>query len=165
MRYPPVPIPTRAAQWIAALLIGASLFATQRGFPSAWITVLALAAMCAAFLLPGARLDYRVEGRHLIVQTVFKRHTFPLRGARASVVKVDGALRTFGWSGLNGHLGRYAVTGLGPVEVYASTLRGSLLLLSLPGRPPLLLSPQDADRMALDLNGEPTPAPEDAARP
>lgn len=157
MDFPPKPVNTLAAQWVLAALLGVTLIAAfnLRQEPTAVVTAAVIVLIVVAVMLPGARLRYRVEGRALHVRSILGTRTYPLLSARADAAVLGPAVRVGGWSGLNGHLGRFQFRELPGVacDVVASDLSGTVVVVSFVGRAPLVLSPDDPEGFVLAVDG------------
>ena len=127
-----------------------------------WLgTLLALAVLIAAgigswslYAAP-RRLDYRVRGRTLLVNTLLSQQRVPFASVRsAEVLRYDllvlpGA--RLGWvqSHLPGYyVGSWRVRGAGVVRVVAASPRGTGVLLRLRDGRPLLLAPNEPEALA-----------------
>ena len=150
---------------IGALVIGIAAVVVA----ALWRMPAAAAATAAVTIVPVA-LAWALAPRGFTIdanQLTVERPLWPLRIPRADIRSAraldagearrlglagGGALRTFGTSGLFGYYGRFRSAALGSFRMYAT--RGTGFVLVETRRGPVVLTPDDPERMAAALRGE-----------
>lgn len=150
-------VDTTAASWFFVVPLAVLIFVALRlpGAGNLWITVGVVLVVAAAALLPGVGVRYVVRGGVLEARHLLFTRRVALRGARVRTTRLGRWQRLRGWEGLNGRHGLFRFEALPDLalDVHATDLRGTVVVLERPGRPPLVLSPADPDALVAALGG------------